>query len=415
VKNLLKSSHGSVKPYTRHSAECPHPADHDACSCPKWLYVFNVATGKKTRSSLNTPSWVEARQIASDTLRGMDPEIAAARVVTEKQELQQMTVSDACDLWIDRTRRQFGDGGSLPQYKSLMVKVEAWAESHGIVHVQDITPLQLEKWYSSRDWLRHADTTRQQRWGVLRSMFAFLKERGVIDSSPIASIKAIRPGKDHVQGPYIDEQVKKVLAAVETNVPDNINTEERDVYARRLGAFVNLLLHTGCDVGDAVLFDQGRIKSMVVDGREVAVYRYTRQKTKVLAVIPLTAAVADELLNVPTLKENPSGMPFRSKVDISSDVHTWSRRIQRALKFAGVEWVELPRDAKGHITRKKANAKQFRHTFAVRQLREGQRPEEVAKMLGHVDTTMVLRHYAPWVSDLDEAYVMRVVSGWKTK
>jgi integrase len=214
-----------------------------------------VSTGKKTRNSLNTPSWVEAQQIASDTLRGMDPEIAAARVVTEKEERQRMTVSAACDLWIDRTRRQFGEGGSLPQYKSLMVKVEAWAEAHGIIHIQDITPLHLERWYSSRDWLRHADTTRQQRWGVLRSMFAFLKERDVIDSSPIASIKAVRPCKDHVQGPYTDEQVKKVLAAIETDTPDNINREERDVYARRLHAFVNLLLHTGCDVGDGILFD----------------------------------------------------------------------------------------------------------------------------------------------------------------
>jgi hypothetical protein len=145
--------------------------------------VWSATTGKKSRKSLNTPSWAEAQRIASDTLRGTDPEIAAARGVTDKQDRQRMTVSDACDLWIDRTRRQFGDGGGLPQYRSLMVKVTLWAESHGIIYVRDITPLQLERWYSSRDWLRHADTTRQQRWGVLRSMFAFLKDRGVIDTS----------------------------------------------------------------------------------------------------------------------------------------------------------------------------------------------------------------------------------------
>lgn len=173
MKNLLKSSHGSIRPYTRHSVGCP--GLDDACLCPKWLYVYNASTGKKTRKAVNTPSWAEAQRIASDTLRGMDPEIAAARAVTTKAERQRMTVSDACDLWIDRTRRQFGDGGVLPQYRSLMVKVTSWAQSHGIIHIQDITPLQLERWYSSRDWLRHADTTRQQRWGVLRSMFAFLK------------------------------------------------------------------------------------------------------------------------------------------------------------------------------------------------------------------------------------------------
>jgi integrase len=412
VKNLLKSSHGSVRPYTRHSIDCQHPADQNTCSCPKWLYVWSAITGKKSRKSLNTSSWAEAQRIASDTLRGMDPEIAAARAVTDKRDRQRMTVSDACDLWIDRTRRQFGDAGGLPQYRSLMVKVTSWAESHGILYVQDITPLQLERWYSSRDWLRHADTTRQQRWGVLRSMFAFLKERGVIDASPIASIKAVRPGKDHVQGPYTDDQVNKLLAAIETTTPDNINVEERKVYAQRLRAFVDLLLHTGCDVGDGIVFDQCRMKRTTIDKHEVAVYRYTRQKTGVLAVIPVSSSIANGLMGVPMLKENPSGMPFRSKVDIRSDVHTWSRRIQRVLELAGIEWVELPRDAKGDARRKKANAKQLRHTFAVRMLRAGQRPEEVARMLGHVDTTMVLRHYAPWVGDLDDAHVRRVVGAW---
>jgi integrase len=76
-----------------------------------------------------------------------------------------------------------------------MVKITSWAESHGIIYIQDITPLQLKRWYSSRDWLRHADTTWQQRWGVLRSMFAFLKERGVIDISPIYRSKRSVQGR----------------------------------------------------------------------------------------------------------------------------------------------------------------------------------------------------------------------------
>jgi hypothetical protein len=44
-------------------------------------------------------------------------------------------------------------------------------------------------------------------------------------------------------------------------------------------------------------------------------------------------------------------------------------------------------------------------------LRDGQRPEDVAKMLGDVDTEMVRRHYAPRVKDLDIAHI--VVSGRK--
>jgi integrase len=41
-----------------------------------------------------------------------------------------------------------------------------------------------------------------------------------------------------------------------------------------------------------------------------------------------------------------------------------------------------------------ANAKQLRHTFAVRMLKQGKRTENVAKMLGHVGDEMVRKHYA---------------------
>ena len=239
-------------------------------------------------------------------------------------------------------------------------------------------------------------------------MFSFLHDRGVIEASPIAGIKAVRGKRDHVQGPYTDEQVSKLLSAIEQTTPDNIPIDERDVYATRLRTFIKLLLHAGSDLVDAVLFDQSRVEHLRLDGNEIAVYRYHREKTGVLAVIPLSADIADDLRSVPTLAENPKAMPFRTNVDIRSDVHTWSRRIQRALKVGGVEWVELPtRDAKGKHRRKAANSKQLRHTFAVRQLKGGQRPEEVARMLGHVDTSMVLKHYAPWVKDLDEAHIRR--------
>lgn len=107
-------------------------------------------------------------------------------------------------------------------------------------------------------------------------------------------------------------------------------------------------------------------------------------------------------------------MPFRDpRLKLVSDRNWWSLRIRQSLKAANVKWVELPSmDDRGRPKRKQANCKQFRHAFAVRQLRAGQRPEEVAKMLGHVNTDMVRKHYAPWVEELDQAHISRVVRGW---
>jgi integrase len=92
-------------------------------------------------------------------------------------------------------------------------------------------------------------------------------------------------------------------------------------------------------------------------------------------------------------------------------VKIWAARVDRAIKKSGVKWVELPtRDKNGKPERKAANVKQFRHTFAVRQLKAGQRPEDVARMTGHVNVEMLRKHYAPWVKDLNLAHIKRVVS-----
>jgi hypothetical protein len=54
-----------------------------------------------------------------------------------------------------------------------------------------------------------------------------------------------------------------------------------------------------------------------------------------------------------------------TEADIGWDVKVWGARIDRVIKKAGVEWVELPtRDKQGRFERKAANVKMFRHTFA---------------------------------------------------
>ncbi|HKO20668.1 MAG TPA: tyrosine-type recombinase/integrase, partial [Acidobacteriaceae bacterium] len=211
-------------------------------------------------------------------------------------------------------------------------------------------------------------------------------------------VKPVKRPEYHVQGPYSDEQVAAIL--------QQVNAEGDP----RLRAFVLHLLYVGCDVVDAVLFNTKRIEDVIIDGRTIHVYRYKRAKTKVTAIVKLSADVAQELRAVPRLPENPDGMPFRDPgVELNSNRSEWSKRVVALLHAAGVEWVELPPDDEGRVRRKQANCKMFRHTAAVRWLCEGQMPEDVAKMLGHVNADMVRKHYAPWVPDLEEAYLRRIV------
>ncbi len=406
-----KNQWGSVSPYKRHTSACSKAGEDEECGCSWWLYV-NQRGEKPRRYSLSTPSFAEATRMAADVLRGFDPELAGFRAAKVVSTRKKKTVAEACQLWIARseTRSQKKrETSTLPSYRTLCQHLENWASAHGFEHIQDITPVDLASWQASSDWTDLAVSTQNQRWGVLRSFFSYMHELKVIDSDPIKGLKAVKVDDDFLQGPYTEEQVEAVLKCAAAFTPTGLDDTERDFYAPRLTAFINLLLHTGCDVIDAVLFEPSRIRDEKLGGQTIPVYRYKRTKTKVSAVIPLDSEVASLLRSVPC-KNNKASMPFRgTNTDLNSDRKTWSLRVSKCLNAAGVDEVEIPGDDLDGETRSKdANAKQFRHTFAVRQLIAGQREEDVAKMLGHSNTNMIKKHYAPWVKKLDEAHVRRV-------
>lgn len=405
MDNLLKSAYGTVRPYTRHVTGCTHEQDDNSCRCPKWLYVFAQETKEKRRHSLNTPSWPEALREANDTLRGLDPEIAASRMKV-KDIAAQLTVREAMHLWVARTENKLGkDSTTIGQYRHLEALVSEWAKELGIKYAKDITSHQLETWYASEEWTSLAPTTRKQRWAVLRVMFAHMVKMKAIPQSPAYPIEAANVTSDHVQGPYTDAQVKAILAHVE-DVPQTVT--DKAAYVKRLRAFIRLLLDSGCDVSDALQFGPYQLEKMRIEKRDVWVFRYKRQKTKQLAVIPITAELAKMLLHLPLEPGVSEEAPFRIRgISLKAAQNRWSRRVQYTISAAEVTHVDLPDGRK-----KAANVKQFRHTAAVRWLRNGQRVEEVAKMLGHTDVEMVRRHYAPWVRDMDVAHVSRVVSQW---
>jgi integrase len=410
MENLFKNKYGSVKPYTRHSSTCPKAAEDNSCRCPKWLYVFTTATKKKRRYTLNTPSWADAVREASDVLKGLDPEIAAARKKTRPTGEEALSVKDALQLWVTRTENKLGkDSSTLGQYKLMERLITKWATAQGIKYPREITPAQLAAWYGSDAWTQLAPTTRRQRWGVLRVMFLHMVRMKVLGESPAANIEASEAPQDHVQGPYSDGQMAEIAGSLaNAEAPTNIRAEDRASYVARLEAFMHLLIESGCDVSDAIQFTATKLGAVKLGRKVVHVFRYKRQKTGEEAVVPISSALDTELRKVPASTESREGMPFRTRgINLKADQNRWSRRVMRVVSLAGVTHVDLPNG-----DRKAANVKQLRHTAAVRWLRQGQRAEEVAKMLGHSDTNMVRKHYAPWVKDLDLAHITRVVSNW---
>lgn len=400
MKTDQKSAYGSCRAYTRHLRACPHrhEKNYNICTCPKWLYV-HPRDAQDRRYSLQTPSWGEAQEIAKKTLEGLNPEVAAARKKVEERQGKMVDIEKATKQWLDNRLSRTESEGSKDQWRATVKKFREWAAAQGIRHIHQITTAQLDDWYSSSEWTDYAPSTRKQRWVMTRMMFRYWVERGLIEKNPILSIKPIKTSGEQVQGPYSEKQVEALLQEV--------------VGDARLRAFVLLLLNTGCDVVDAVVFEPSRIQDERIAGVTVPIYRYRRRKRgSIEAVIPLTPEVAKSLRTVPLGDGNSAAMPFRNPgIKLREDTRAWSRLVRDALSRANVKWVILPVvDENGYQKKKQANCKQFRHTFAVRELVAGQRPEEVARELGHVDTEMVRKHYAPWVKDMDRAHVARILA-----
>jgi integrase len=429
---LLKNQYGSIRPYTRHLPTCNFVNDpeHNTCSCPKWLYEHRKGVPRK-RYSLNTPSFAEALKVATDKLRGFDPEIAASRADKANKESNNKTIEEAINLWIGRTKNMFGDdSGIVAQYRStfgwrdkegqahgnFLTYVEAYNNRHPkapIQFIQDVTPLIAQQWYDSWNG-RYSDDTRKQRWGTVRSFFAFLHSLGVLKENPVANIKAVRSRQVFANVPYTEEQYHRILNEADWYVDDRVKDGEREVYCRRSRLFLELLRYTGMDIGDAVMFQPSTmITDEVIDGKPVHVLRYHRAKTGVEAVVVLDGILAARLRNIPSGPSAMEDRPFRYRGNLAqSDAHNWSRRIAKLIALAKIGGVQLMKrdgtpaiDTHGKPLTHQGNVKMLRHTFAVGELLKGRKPEVVAKQLGHVDTEMVFRHYAPWCKERDTAHI----------
>jgi integrase len=304
---------------------------------------------------------------------------------------------------------------------SLLGFVEEYNESHpdeAIHTIADMTPLICQQWRDS-DWFGDlSPTTARQRWSVVRSFFNFLFELGVLSKNPVATIKAPSASDNFANVPFTDDQYLSIRDNSEWYVDERVVDGERGVYRTRMYAFLELLRNTGMDLGDAVTFQPGvQLRDEEIGGELVPVLRYRRAKTGVQAIIPLDLKLAHMFRSIPLAPNAVADMPFRYKENLlSSDVHNWSRRVGTLIKLAGIDEVQLVTkegkpavDNRGNPITKAPSPKMLRHTAAVGWLTVGLREEAVARMMGHVSTDMIRKHYAPWCKERDTAHIREVL------
>lgn len=405
----------TAKVIVRHSNDCPdrkRGPEWRKCDCRKSFIAYDGvarnANGNLTNRiiSAKTRSWSKAEEAAQDWLDQFDPEKAELKRLRAEKERQQVRIDAAVALYLSDMAARLGNDGTMKMTRSLFGHVDPetkQVKKNGHLFnfldkqvprptlISEITPALLTEWRASWDF---ADSTASQRWGMVRSFFAFSEAQGWIDDSPARKLKPLSVQKGNRTTVFTDEQYTAILNAIDQYDPENVPTETRKNWQQRLLTFLELTRWSGMDLIDAVLFTPNLIDK---DG----VLRYRRQKTGVLATIPLPERVIVLLRDIPPERDSVGPQqPFRqSGSTAGSDTRTWARRLEFLFKLAGIKEVQTD------FRVRTPHAKMLRDTFAVWHLRHGARIHTVSKMLGHSKISTTEAAYLPWVKELDQAHI----------
>jgi integrase len=392
----MRNQKPSFSVRVRHSADCPDKGKGNFwqdCQCWKSYVLYGV--GKDKWESASTRSWTQAVRIAKERLEDFDPKVirikqleAAAAAKTAKT----ISIRDAITAYIEDGRTRQLAAGTLRGIRQFENRLFAWInqQKNKPEYLTDVSADTLAAWRNS--WKLSANTA-SLSWIVTKGFFSFCVSREWLPSNPAAKLKSLRKSKVNNTAIFSDDQYAAILAAVDS-CTNQFHTANLKNWRHRLLAFVELLRWGGCDLSDAIQFRPDQIR----DG----VFRYNRQKTKVLATIPIPEHVIALLRNLPLVTDSVgTGQPFRTKdIALESDVRKWEANLTQLFEKAGIKTVVT---ASGGT--KKPHAKMFRHTCAVSHLIHGSSLLAVSKYLGHASPEITAKVYLPFVAELENAVI----------
>jgi len=394
----MRDSKASFSVRVRHSKDCPDKAKGpfwQDCQCWKTYVLYGVGKAAGKWESAGTRSWATAVRIAKEALEDYDPKVIRIRELekaAEAKELKTVLISDAIKAYIEDGRTRRLAEGTLRSIRQMDNRLTSWInqQKDKPTYVHELTADRLGAWRNS--WKLSANTA-QLSWIVAKGFLSFCVSREWIPSNPATKLKPLAKSKVNNTAIFSDDQYQSILGAVEL-CTNQFHTANLKNWRHRLLAFVELLRWGGCDLSDAIQFRPEQIR----DG----VFRYQRQKTKVLATIPIPEHLVVLLRNLPLLSDSVgSQMPFRTAgISLESDVRKWESNLSQLFKKAGIETIITVSGAT-----KGPHAKMFRHTCAVSHLVHGSSLMAVSKYLGHRNPQITAAVYLPFVAELENAII----------
>jgi integrase len=395
-KTAFTSLHGVVIVYTRrHIYGCKfRDPNENRCGCPKWLYS-KPRGGKAVQKAAQTCSFTEACGDAQRILKGFDPEIIAAREITQPK--LGLSIEAVIELYAIALKHRSLTSSSLRnrlmplkrrtprEYKNRRAKNTSLLDfldrinltaRDPVVRIEQLTSNHLDHWEAT--WQTN-DLTSKVVWrGMVSTFLKWARVHDHILHQPEFREKCrVRVGNRC--GHFEDEQ----YATLRRTLPFYGDANE----ATRLGAFMDAARWGGMAMCDIVLFSP----RVSLGTNNVLTYR--RKKSGQIASVLLDPSVADRLRAIPPEAGSDPERPFLIPgLRKEMNHRLWGKRFRRLCDLAGIKEIktEIGTVLPPHIHA-------LRDSFAIDLISRGVALENVARALGHATTQMTQKSYLFWV------------------
>lgn len=263
-----------------------------------------------------------------------------------------VTVAEVIDRFLDHSA-----ANHVPTtFDNYKFYITPFAEAHGRLLAHELKPLHATGWMDRRKMKKGG---RRAFVTALKRAFAWADEQGLIADTPLRKLKKPKGGRRNRTLSL--EEREQIMAAIRDD---------------RFRDFVFALQETGCRPGEiaAVTADDINLE----EGVWTLTQHKTASKTGEDRRVYLTPAMIE--LSRKLITRYPDGPIFRGWGDrpySSNGIRCRFRRLREKLPHL--------QDVVAYC---------YRHTFATDALERGVPVTDVAELLGHKSTEMVMRHYS---------------------
>jgi integrase len=275
-------------------------------------------------------------------------------------EADTFRVATICDLFLDHSQKHHVPD-TFRWYKDYL---QDFCDLYGTLLVQDLKPLHVSRWLDSHPGWKGA---RRCAVIAIKRAFNWAEGEGLLATNPLRKVK--KPPQTFRERVLTREERQEVMAAI------------RDQAFRD---FVFAMQETGCRPSEVARVTADHVNLEL--GVWVFTDHKTVKKTGKPRIVYLTPAMIE--LTKRLMAEHPGGPLFRGprgrKPFTRNGIRCRFKRLREKLPHL-----------KGLI------AYAYRHSFATDALVNGVGIAQVAELLGHTSTEMVMRHYSHIAGKID--------------